>query len=50
MLGLGGNLIRGYRERVALLEGCVCSMHVYMGGFQNYGPFLGPQYSTAPSI
>ena len=23
---------------------------VHMGGCQNYGPFLGPQYSRAPSI
>ena len=22
----------------------------YMGGCQNYGPFLGPYYSTAPII
>ena len=22
----------------------------YMGGCQNYGPFLGPHYSTAPNI
>ena len=22
----------------------------YMGGCQNYGPFLGPYYSTAPNI
>ena len=22
----------------------------YMGGCQNYGPLLGPQYNTAPSI
>ena len=23
---------------------------VYMGGCQNYGPFLGPYYNTAPDI
>ena len=23
---------------------------IYMGGCQNYGPFLGPYYNTAPSI
>ena len=22
----------------------------YMGGCQNYGPFLGPYYNTAPNI
>ena len=22
----------------------------YMGGCQNYGPFLGPHYNTAPNI
>ena len=25
-------------------------MALHMGGCQNYGPFLGPQYSTAPKI
>ena len=25
-------------------------MDVHMGGCQNYGPFLGPYYSTAPMI
>ena len=24
--------------------------HLYMGGCQNYGPFLGPWYNTAPTI
>ena len=24
--------------------------HQNMGGCQNYGPFLGPYYNTAPSI
>ena len=23
---------------------------IHMGGCQNYGPFLGPYYDTAPSI
>ena len=23
---------------------------LYMGGCQNYGPFLGPYYNTAPNI
>ena len=26
------------------------SSGLYVGGCQNYGPFLGPYYSTAPSI
>ena len=25
----------------------VC-LYIYMGGCQNYGPFLGPYYNTAP--
>ena len=25
-------------------------VHIYMGGCQNYGPFLGPYYNTAPII
>ena len=25
-------------------------VHIYMGGCQNYGPFLGPYYNTAPTI
>ena len=27
-----------------------CRNGNYMGGCQNYGPFLGPHYSTAPNI
>ena len=26
------------------------STHWYMGSCQNYGPFLGPYYNTAPII
>ena len=25
-------------------------IHIYMGGCQNYGAFLGPYYNTAPII
>ena len=25
-------------------------IYIYMGGCQNYGPFLGPYYNTAPNI
>ena len=25
-------------------------IYIYMGGCQNYGPFLDPYYSTAPNI
>ena len=28
---------------------CRCKS-CYMGGCQNYGPFLGPYYNTAPNI
>ena len=32
-------------------NGNYCSMlGLYMGGCQNYGPFLGPYYNTAPNI
>ena len=24
-------------------------IHIYMGDFQNYGPFLGPYYNTGPN-
>ena len=29
-----------------------CDMATFlpMGGYQNYGPFLGPYYNTAPNI
>ena len=30
--------------------GSVKGSIVYMGGCQNYGPFWGPYYSTAPTI
>ena len=35
---MGGSLSLGFR------------VGIYMGGCQNYGPFLGPYYNTAPII
>ena len=29
---------------------CACIYICYMGGCQNYGPLLGPDYNTAPII
>ena len=32
-------------------NGNYCSiLGLYLGGCQNYGPFLGPYYSTAPNF
>ena len=28
----------------------VVCIYIYMGGCQNYGPFLDPYYNTAPNI
>ena len=39
----------GYRVRVSSLVG-LSSIRVHVGGCQNYGPFLGPYYNTAPNI
>ena len=41
--GLGKNL------QSAVLEASDCSC-MYMGGCQNYGPFLDPYSNTAPNI
>ena len=50
--------IRTARESRRLLDGGAKLMtktlrpsaQNYMGGCQNYGPFLGPHYNTAPII
>ena len=37
------------RKPVSLQAPYRC-IYIYMGGCQNYGPFLGPYYNTAPNI
>ena len=36
---------RAYKEVIGIY-----ARWIYMGGCQNYGPFLGPYYNTAPNI
>ena len=37
-------------ENAGTDAGVAGHMHVHVGGCQNYGPFLGPYYNTAPNI
>ena len=39
--------MRMTKWKLGLHEGLY--MYIHMGGCQNYGPFLGPYYSTAPN-
>ena len=41
----GGGVLKREREGARERE-----RWIHMGGCQNYGPFLGPYYSTAPNI
>ena len=40
----------GFITTVLALRVEVWAVTGYMGGCQNYGPFLGPYYNTAPNI
>ena len=44
-----GSLKQDLIERVYIPKG-PCNPNSYMGGCQDYGPFLGPYYNTAPII
>ena len=46
---LRGPVQNGYGVGKGLLN-TICDGHFYMGGCQNYGPSLGPDYNTAPII
>ena len=41
--------VLGFLCREFVLQGCRV-VGLYMGGCQNYGPFLGPYYNTARNV
>ena len=46
-----GDFGRGMRSEYTHISIYICVyIYIYMGGCQNYGPFLGPYYNTAPNI
>ena len=43
-------LLNLHSQAPVLLHGSCSTLANNMGGCQNYGPFLGPSYNTAPNI